>query len=87
MLTCHHVCNLVSKNMKQYASFHQAKFYVCIVYWVIMSMTYYNSLALCKLKICYKMCQLFESWMLKGIKLSRNLLRPVKIPVHLIAAA
>ena len=28
---------------------------------------------LCKLNIHNKTCQLFESWMLKGIKLSRNL--------------
>ena len=48
--------------------------FVCMWFiWVIMSMAYYNSMALCKLKIENKTCQLFESWMLKGIKLSRNL--------------
>ena len=41
---------------------------------MIMSMAYYNCMALCKLMIENKTCQLFESWMLKGIKLSRNLL-------------
>ena len=53
------------------------KIYVFVCMWfilVIMSMAYYNCMALCKLKIKNKMCQLFESWMLKGIKLSRNLL-------------
>ena len=42
--------------------------YVCMYFiWVIMSMTYYNCVALCKLKTHNKTCQLFKSWMLEGI--------------------
>ena len=41
--------------------------------WVIMSMAYYNCMALCKLTIENKTRQLFESWTLKGIKVSKNL--------------
>ena len=42
--------------------------YVCMYFtWVIMSMTYYNCEALYKLKIQYKTCQLFKSWMLERI--------------------